>query len=76
MIIIQCLVTNKERKLCDLENIFGMFNWLIRFDYICVFDQSEGDYLGQSHATLPIWTIAVTLAWAAAQENNQPELFF
>ena len=26
MIIIQCLVTNKERKLCDLENIFGMFN--------------------------------------------------
>lgn len=32
MIIIQCLVTNKERKLCDLENIFGMFNQLIRFD--------------------------------------------
>lgn len=32
MIIIQFLVTNKERKLCDLENIFGMFNYLIRFD--------------------------------------------
>ena len=26
MIIIQFLVTNKERNLCDLENIFGMFN--------------------------------------------------
>ena len=26
MIIIQFLVTTKERKLCDLENIFGMFN--------------------------------------------------
>lgn len=72
-IIIKLLVTNKERKLCDLENILGMFIneiWLI-----CVFDQSERDYLGQSHATLPIWTIAVTLAWAAAQENNQQEFF-
>lgn len=32
MIIIQFFVTNKERKPCDLENIFGMFNQLIRFD--------------------------------------------